>query len=449
MKSRRAASQKATREPVERLRSVLLASAAALLLVPASASAGTVMAGTAPGAAAVTFRDNNNAGEVNTLTYSNPVGSTVQLIDTTSPLGDVDGPGGCSVVGNVATCPEFGTNYLSATLSAGGAIPTTENNSLTGLDSLPVSATGGGGVDTITTSGGADSVTGNDGNDVIDGGGGGDVLDGGAIFGSDGADQVAGGEGNDRIQGGSDGDTLMGGGGDDTVFGNVQEPASAAGDGNDQISGGGGDDVLDGQEGADGITGGDGFDELLGRDGADTLDGGANNDTLSGQLGNDTLNSNDGGPDQDDCGGGNDTVNGDSADVVAGDCETVNGASRGGSAGPGGPQGTAGPPGSNGSNGPPGPAGPRGSALFVSFSDSSLRVRRNRRFTVRYVANGPASVALEVRRGSTRVSRATGTSRSGRNTLRLRVASRGAYTLVLTAVSGSEAATDRIPLRVR
>ncbi len=87
-----------------------------------------------------------------------------------------------------------------------------------------------------------------------------------------------------------------------------------------------------GGPGADRLTGGPAADQLSGDDGDDTLAGGAGADVLVGGLGVDEV---DGGPDGDDvrtrdgiqdvvrCGDGDDSVDADTLDEVAGDCEAV------------------------------------------------------------------------------------------------------------------------------
>ena len=105
-----------------------------------------------------------------------------------------------------------------------------------------------------------------------------------------------------------------------------------------------------GGPGADRLTAGDASDELTGGEGNDALDAGSGNDVLSGDQGADQLT---GGPGSDriaardgeadavGCGDGADTVDADTLDTVAADCESV---SR---------TGTAPPPGAGADNGRP------------------------------------------------------------------------------------------------
>jgi hypothetical protein len=381
----------------------VLAVTAIVLCLPAAASAGTVASGSlAPGptgGAAVLFGD--TAGENNSLVFERDPSvpaKPLKLTDTTA-LTDDDGAGGCDVSGNVAHCPEFDQNGISANLAnATPPVDPPETNSLEARDSLPITlAFGGPGVDTITGSDGPDQMIGFGGNDVLSGGGGDDIIDGANFF----------------------------------AF---PSPILLP-DGNDQISGGAGDDILSGGTGPDNVTGGPGHDEVVGGEGPDTLDGGADNDTLVGGTGPDTITSNDGGPDEVSCGGGNDSVTGDSSDSVTGDCETVTGAVRGG---PQGPQGLP---------GPTGPAGPN--RPFLAFTAASMRARAGRRFRVRYVANGAGPVTLTVLRGNRRVQRRTLKAKRGRNSARLRLKKAGRYKLRITTAAGGATARDQIPLRVR
>jgi hypothetical protein len=95
-----------------------------------------------------------------------------------------------------------------------------------------------------------------------------------------------------------------------------------------------------GGPGADRLTSGSPGDELSGGEGNDVLDGGDGNDILSGDQGEDTLTggpgadriaARDGEPDGVTCGDGADTVDADTVDRVAADCESV---SRTATAGP-------------------------------------------------------------------------------------------------------------------
>jgi hypothetical protein len=110
--------------------------------------------------------------------------------------------------------------------------------------------------------------------------------------------------------------------------------ATNAGD----IRGGLGNDDLNGADGDEKLDGGPGDDHLDGGFGDDVITGGPGKDNISGDLkagdcgplwckypyGNDIINAQDGEVDSIVCGFGTDVVNADAADVVDGDCETVN-----------------------------------------------------------------------------------------------------------------------------
>ena len=118
-----------------------------------------------------------------------------------------------------------------------------------------------------------------------------------AQVGSGGADVIVGTNNPERIEGRAGNDRLCGLGGNDTIEGDG---------GDDQIDGGAGNDVLDG-----------GF-------GNDLIVGGAGRDQIRGGLGNDTIQAADNEVDTIDCGpGANDSVDADTIDVVAGNCENV------------------------------------------------------------------------------------------------------------------------------
>lgn len=132
-------------------------------------------------------------------------------------------------------------------------------------------------------------------------------------------------------------------GGDDTLVNNTRlKTTTYAGGGNDTIHSGAGDDVVYGEEGIDTIVDdgclvdNSGFDNFLyGGSENDTIRGaisnvcrdyiegqGGTNDKLYGRGGNDRIVSRDTfGGDLVDCGGGQDEVQVDAGDSVAGDCE--------------------------------------------------------------------------------------------------------------------------------
>ncbi|HEX6659580.1 MAG TPA: hypothetical protein VF065_15925 [Ilumatobacter sp.] len=89
------------------------------------------------------------------------------------------------------------------------------------------------------------------------------------------------------------------------------------------LIGGPGSDVLRSSGSADQIRGDDGNDDLASGAGNDVLDGGVGYDVLSGGDGDDLLRDADGLPDRIECGPGADSVEADTTDVVAADCESV------------------------------------------------------------------------------------------------------------------------------
>ena len=88
----------------------------------------------------------------------------------------------------------------------------------------------------------------------------------------------------------------------------------SAGPGNDLVYGNAGNDVLDGGAG----------DDVVYRDGGhDILVRGADVDRLAGGAGPDVIRARDGWRDSIACGPGRDTVEADTIDLVAGECELV------------------------------------------------------------------------------------------------------------------------------
>lgn len=116
-----------------------------------------------------------------------------------------------------------------------------------------------------------------------------------------------------------------------SVFGaTTQKPKP---DNNTPNSGGGGGSqgspagsgAITGTDGADTLVGTPGNDEIRGWKGNDRIDGGPGEDSLYGGADDDHISANDGARDMLDCGSGNDSVDVDSLDSVAPDCEQVNG----------------------------------------------------------------------------------------------------------------------------
>ena len=218
---------------------------------------------------------------------------------------------------------------------------------------------GGPGDDQLFGSSGDDRLFGEAGRDTINGGAGGDTASGGLdadlIVLGDGRDSALGDEGGDEIHGGPGADALAGGPGDDTLEGGDDRDELTPGGGRDMVSGGNGFDLvsyaergagvtvsLDGQgnDGENGegdnvgfdvedISGGNGPDRLAGNGtgnvlrgngGDDELTGGAGVDRYLGGDGDDRISARDGTLEFVDCGGGNDSAEGDDIDELAG-CE--------------------------------------------------------------------------------------------------------------------------------
>jgi hypothetical protein len=112
--------------------------------------------------------------------------------------------------------------------------------------------------------------------------------------------------------------------------------------------------------------------------------------------------------------------------------------------GPAGPPGADGAPGPAGQPGATGPQGPPAFKLVVVPVNSKLHARAGKRVPFAYVATTDAKVTLEVLKKSKRVAQLTGSARTGANKLTWngkagrKAAPPGAYTLRLTAVSGSQ-----------
>ena len=199
------------------------------------------------------------------------------------------------------------------------------------------------------------------------------------------------------------------------------------------LNGRGGDDKLTGFDLADTIDGGAGNDTIEGGYGHDTITGGPGHDVINGDssastcnwiqcrnpYGNDKIDARDGESDEITCGIGDDDVEADPVDTVAGDCETVHRSSGGGGGGGGD------------NNGPL----PNGASL-----SKVKAVRRAGKLVVSGQASGAAKVKVAVVRGRRTVARAQGQVRSGRFTVKVRAPRR----VKVTVTAGSAKRTLRV-----
>jgi Ca2+-binding RTX toxin-like protein len=249
------------------------------------------------------------------------LGSASGTFDVSDTAGVLPGAGCVSTSGDSAECSgdvgfiqihtrdlgdrivlrDHGSAYLSVDAGAGD-------------DKL----TGSNGRDALNGGGGDDAIDGRAGTDYLDGGPGADVLDGGngptdkvyytartedLHISADGvANDGAAGEGDNVLNV----EDILSGSGSDTI---VEYSASGF------VEGNAGDDTISVAPGAAGT--------LLGGAGNDSLDAGSSISRLQGGTGNDALASKNGLGNIDTCGSGADTVNADTNDQVAADCEHV------------------------------------------------------------------------------------------------------------------------------
>jgi diguanylate cyclase (GGDEF)-like protein len=254
-----------------------LAVGALLLLLPASALAGTVSLGPAKDLSVHASPGQDNVLKVEAGTDSRGSGALV----TESGHGATISPG--------AGCWNFspGTVYCplpnSINVDAGDG-----DDSVVVYSWIPATLHGG------------------PGNDQLYGGGGKDLLDGG--------------DGNDLLGGGDGGDTIRGGPGNDTVtYTYFTHPVAVSLDGlaNDGTSGDRSNVATD----VENILGGTGDDLLSGDAAANVIDGGGGRDVVRGNGGGDTIRVRDNTPDQVFCGVGRDSVDADTSDLLSADCD--------------------------------------------------------------------------------------------------------------------------------
>ena len=286
----------------------------------------------------------------------------------------LDGGGGSDVISGAAGADSILGGAGGDTISGGA-----DGDTIDGGDDDD-NITGGPGDDLIDGGTGQDAISGNEAADVIRGGAGNDALVGNdgtdTLDGDDGDDQIAGGAGVDGANGGAgndildDSDTLStdvliggtgadllsvvlgvsgdvydGGSGIDSVF--VQAPGDppppifvnlsegVLGSATDSDTVVAVEDVTNAigfgfftvadvpNPNPTTVIGTSGVNAILTGAGADAINPGANNDQVAAGRGDDTIDLRDGFADRVICGGGADTVQADTLDVVADDCETV------------------------------------------------------------------------------------------------------------------------------
>jgi len=115
-------------------------------------------------------------------------------------------------------------------------------------------------------------------------------------------------------------------------------------------------------------------------------------------------------------------------------------------------QGQSQTPRADGGSAPQSP--PSADKLFIAAFPPKLVGVAGKRVTLNYVSTAPATVRLDVLKGSKRVARVTGTAEPGRNSIRWngkigkKAAGPGTYPLRLTAVAGDQTAVDTATVRL-
>jgi Ca2+-binding RTX toxin-like protein len=318
----------------------IAAATAALLLVPASALAGTVTktgdvytyAGGADNDAVYigfkTVTPDSATTDPNSIVFLDATipaaGSCTDYIYDPPDFGPVANPPRkvgvrCAADANdtIAVNGNDGDDFVS------GALPPFCNTIFDGRPCIGSSArawnvNGGTGNDSVTAASGPATLAGGAGDDFIAGGGAVDAINGDAgrdsIEGRAGADDLHGGSGRDEVTFSYTSDRVIVSLNDQADDGSVVP--SVEGDNVhtdiEDVTGSAGNDFFTGSSAANTLTGGGG---------ADQLDGGGGTDTYYGQDGDDTISSRDGTAERVDCGdGGGDVATTDTGDVKAG-CE--------------------------------------------------------------------------------------------------------------------------------
>lgn len=328
-------------------------------IIPAKpASAGTI------GVSGSTLVFQGNPGEVNRVTMRLQTSNNRVVVGDS--LGTITADEVACTQPNQNTAAECDPSMftsISVALADGDDSLTVSDGVNDSPFTIPVSAEGGDGDDTLSGleendsfSGGDgnDSLTAKQGNDQLIGGEGNDVLTEG-LFGAHGGDDgFDGGGGDDTIltgEGPDGADTVSGGSGNDTlnvglksvgvtilIDGQPNDGTPGEGDNyaadiesytltqnNDAWAGGGHGEFVLALAGDDGLDGGGGNDSINGQFGNDSIDGGAGDDLLVGHNDNDTIT---GGAGRDDIHGdgtsGSDTASGrDTVEAVDGEVDTI------------------------------------------------------------------------------------------------------------------------------
>jgi hypothetical protein len=283
-------------------------------------------------------------GEVNNVLVAGSGGS-LTVGDTTAPV--TPGPGCTQAGANAATC----TAVTSVAVTTGDG-----NDSVANSTGLPSNLDGGPGADRLNGGTADDILVGGAGDDTLSGGDGADTASyedhavGVTVMLETGSGNGAGGEsdglteienligspGADVLTGSTAANSIDGRDGDDTIGGGPESATPAP----DTLTGGAGDDTVtyagrtdgvavtldgaadDGAPGENDAVAGD-FENAEGGAGNDVLTGNAGVNSLRGGAGDDGLRSADATADSAQCGAGTDTVEADTLDAVAPDCETV------------------------------------------------------------------------------------------------------------------------------
>jgi Ca2+-binding RTX toxin-like protein len=257
-----------------------VAIAAALFVVPGSASAATVSLSEGGDEEAATLTYTAAPGETNRPNVT-VTGSTAEVNDPGTNL--TPGAGCTPVNAKRVTCA---LKNATARIQEVSATLLDENDrfNVTGARS---DVDGGTGNDNLRGGEQADSLRGGGGNDDLDGGAGPDTL-------SDG--DTTGAANRDDIDGGTDVDSVSYSTRTAPV---IVDLAAAGGDGEagenenlkniENATGGSGDDSLSGTDGVNSLNGGRGRDFLDGRSGNDLISGGDDNDTAVGGAGRDDI----------------------------------------------------------------------------------------------------------------------------------------------------------------